>query len=402
MTTRPVSKRDSFLARAPRELPKSSHAGAGNASRLRGCTLFGMDEAARRRALEGLNSCAVLAGILGIAYADWLVEGNVSLGFLYLLPLGLSAFKHRVRTSLLLAVICVALRQWLGPFEYFGWHLFSRSALTLSIFSAFVGVVHRAAQRQTRLEETVREQRDQLAQELVLAEAVQRRLLPQQVPRQGDLDIAAWMLPARGVGGDHYDFIEVGGERLVVVVSDVSGKGLAAALIMPAVWMALRVLAPNAKSPEQVVTELNELLYTVSDSTRFVTLFYADFDLSNHTLRYVNAGHHPPLLVRPGCPEVPSLELGGPVVGLLPRISYESGQVDLQAGDTVLLYTDGLVEAENLRGDQYSPENVRAVVADNPYPTAEQLLNRIRESAVEFSGGQGFQDDATLIVIRVP
>lgn len=351
--------------------------------------------------LNYLASAGVAAGIGSIAYADSLVEGNISLAFLYLLPLTLSALHHRLGTTLLLAALCVALRQWLGPFEYFGWHLSGRIIITLGVLAGFIVIVHRMAQKQRKLAETVREQHDLLAQDLGLAETVQRRLLPQQAPDLSRLDIAAWMQPARGVGGDHYDFIQVGEDRLVVAISDVSGKGLAAAIIMPAVWMALRVLVPVAKSPVDVVTKLNKLMCEVSDSARFVTLFYADVHPSAGKLRYVNAGHLPPLLVRPGSQQISPLETGGPVVGLLPQLSFEVGEVDLEAGDILVLFTDGIGEAANAQGAEYSREALPKVLTEISYESAEQLLGRIRDSAIEFAGDAGFQDDATLIVIRI-
>ena len=360
-----------------------------------------MQETPQQTKLTYLASAGVAAGIAGIAYADFLVEGNVSLAFLYLLPLTLSALYHRLGTTLGLAGLCVALRQWLGPFEYFGWHLSGRIIITLSVLAAFVVIVHRMADKQRRLAGKVREQQDLLAQDLALAETVQRRLLPQQTPQLGQLDVAAWMQPARGVGGDHYDYIRVGEDRLVVAISDVSGKGLAAAIIMPAVWMALRVLAPVAQSPVDVVTMLNKLMCEVSDSARFVTLFYADFHPSAGKLRYVNAGHLPPLLVRPGSREVSPLETGGPVVGLLPQLSFEVGEVELQAGDILVLFTDGIGEAANAQGVEYSREALPRILTEMSYESAEQLLGRIRDSAIEFAGDAGFQDDATLIVVRI-
>lgn len=364
-------------------------------------TSFRVQEAEQKTKLTYLASAGVAAGIASIAYADFMVEGNVSLGFLYLLPLTLSALHHRLGTTLLLAGVCVALREWLGPYEHFDRHLSFRIIITLSALAVFAVIVHRMARKQRKLAETIREQHDLLAEDLSLAETVQRRLLPQQAPELSRLDIAAWMQPARGVGGDHYDFIQVGEERLVVAISDVSGKGLAAAIIMPAVWMALRVLAPVAKSPVDVVTRLNKLMCEVSDSARFVTLFYADFHPADGHLRYVNAGHLAPLLVRRGSQQVIPLETGGPVVGLLPQVGYEMGEVALETGDTLVLFTDGLAEAANAEGVEYSTEALPRVLTEGSYDSAEQLLDRIRESAVAFAGDLGFEDDATLIVIRV-
>ncbi len=138
-----------------------------------------------------LASAGVAAGILGIAYADAIVEGNISLAFLYLLPLTLSALYHRLGTTLVLAGLCVALRQLLGPFQYFGWHLSGRIIITFGVLAVFIVIVHRMARKQRKLAETVRQQHELLAQDLSLAETVQRRLLPQKAPELSRLDIAS-------------------------------------------------------------------------------------------------------------------------------------------------------------------------------------------------------------------
>lgn len=350
---------------------------------------------------RGAATLLTLAAIAGIAYADWIVAGDVSLGFLYLLPLAISALNHQLRATLFLAAVCVLLRQWLGPYEQFGGYLLARTVISLAVLFGFLIIVHRLGQQRQRLQKEVRRQRDQLLHELELAAAVQRRLLPQSVPQASRLDVAAWMLPVRGVAGDYYDFIEINDRRLVAVIGDVSGKGMAAALLMPAIWIALRLLAPN-NSPREALAELNKLLYRVSDSIRFVTLFYADFDLENQVMRYVNAGHDPPLLVRSRSPETSPLDRGGTVVGLLPRVEYETAEVRLQSGDLLVLYTDGLVEIEDSEGYAFSPERLQKVVESHSRETAAKLLETIRRSVVEFAGSETFQDDVTLIVRRVP
>ena len=235
-----------------------------------------------------ITTVVVVAGIAAVGYADWLVTANASLGFLYAIPLAVSGSVHRLRTSVGLAFVCVLLRQWLGPFEEFEWYLLARSVVSLGTFLAIVVFVHRWAERRRQMEQAIQERNALLIDELDAAARIQRRLLAHASTQNPRLDVATWMLPSRQVGGDYYDLIETADGRLDVVIGDVSGKGLPAAMLMPAIWIALRILIPLHSSPGQGMRTLNKLLYAVSDSSRFVTLFHASIDLFEKRLIYSN------------------------------------------------------------------------------------------------------------------
>ncbi len=342
-----------------------------------------------------------LTAIAAVAYADSIVD-TISLGYLYFLPLVLSAFVHRLRITIMLIPLCVILHDWLGPYEHAGWPLLVRNLLTLTGFSTVVWAVHRLVVHRQRLTEVVRLQRDELAEEIALAADVQQRLLPAQAATLQGFDLAGRMYPARVVGGDYYDYVELPQGNLGLVIADVSGKGVAAALLMASVEMGLRTDAPSLSRSDEIVSNLNRLLYEITDAPRYVTLFYGKLDVASRCLEYTNAGHLPPVLLRASAEEVVLLEKGGPVIGLFPGATFESDRIRLEPGDVLVLYTDGVVEAENSLAEQYSRERLVSLVRRHTDMSAQYLVERIYASVVEFTGTDVLRDDLTLSVLKVP
>lgn len=355
---------------------------------------------AKETEVDWLLTVAVVGAIAAVAYADSLVE-TISLGYLYVLPLSLSAMVHRLRTTMLLLVVCVLLHDWLGPFEpTFGWTMVARHLLTLVGFSTAVLVVHQLTVKRRELAEVVRVQRDQLAREIQLAAEVQQRLLPRQAPQMPGYEVAGQMQAARTIGGDYYDFIQLSDGDLGLVVADVSGKGVAAALLMPSVEMALRLGAERAAKPPELVATLNQHFLEFTDAARYVTLFYAKLHAAERVLEYTNAGHLPPLLVRSNGSEM-WLEGGGTVVGLISEAEYTSRSVLLLPGDVLVLYTDGLTEAENPAGKEFSRRRLLSCVQQDRMRSAEEILTGLHGSVAEFVGAGQLSDDLTLVVLKV-
>jgi phosphoserine phosphatase RsbU/P len=158
-------------------------------------------------------------------------------------------------------------------------------------------------------------------------------------------ELAARMYPAKVVGGDYYDFMEMPNGKLGFAIGDVSGKGVSAGLFMPAVRIALRTNVSQAIRLELTMEMANRVMYELTDEERFVSSFYGVLDITSLHLCYANAGHHPSLLFRAHSREAGRLETGGPVLGLLSDVRFESGSKDLLPGDLFVLYTDGVVEA---------------------------------------------------------
>src|SRR4051794_7966845 len=186
-------------------------------------------------------------------------------------------------------------------------------------------------------------QRERLNRELEIARDVQEHLFPQRLPPVPGLDYCGHCRPAREVGGDYYDFLELPDGTLGIAIGDVSGKGVGAALMMASLEASLRALASVVRDPAELMGRVNLLVCQASSASRFATLFYAEYHPETRRLSYVNAGHNPPIVIRysGGICRVLRLETGGTVIGLLPA-PYERGEFLLETGDLVVLFTDGI------------------------------------------------------------
>jgi len=240
--------------------------------------------------------------------------------------------------------------------------------------------------------------------ELALAEEVQQRLFPQTCPSIPGLDYAGTCRPALGVGGDYYDFLALSETRLGIAIGDVSGKGIAAALLMATLraYVHGQTLRGGVDLPE-VIADLNRLVFESSAANRYATFFYAQYDAPTRTLDYVNAGHNPPLLsrIRGGRHEIVRLETGGPVIGLIPDCVYRQGAVSLAEDDVLLLFTDGIIEAMNAAGDEWGEERLTETLAANRARAASDLIAQILHASDDFVGRAEQYDDMTLIAARV-
>ena len=237
--------------------------------------------------------------------------------------------------------------------------------------------------------------------EWAIAREVQQRFMQRRGPAACTLDYSAQCRQAHELGGDCYDFVPLAGGRLAVAVGDASGKGLAAALMISSVQSSLRTAASFLDNDvAAVIGVVNRQAHGSSLEDRYATLFYGVFDEQTRVLRYVNAGHNPPLVIRRDG-RVEWLTTGGAPVGMFPDWNYEEGSVRLDSGDMVVAYTDGVMEATSPDGEEWGVEGLRRVAAENRTRSADCVVHATFESLDEFSHGQQ-TDDATLVVLRVP
>jgi sigma-B regulation protein RsbU (phosphoserine phosphatase) len=202
------------------------------------------------------------------------------------------------------------------------------------------------------------------------------------------------------LGGDCYDFMPLPHNRLALAVGDASGKGLPAALMISNVQSSLRTAASfTGNDGAALLGAVNRQVYASSLADRYATLFYAVFDENSRTLRYVNAGHNPPMVIRQDR-SITWLETGGAPVGVFPDWTYEEGTVQLNPGDLVLAYTDGVIEAVNPAGEEWRLERLVNTAAENAAQGAGDIVDSIFASMDEFSRGSQ-TDDATVVVLRV-
>jgi phosphoserine phosphatase RsbU/P len=235
---------------------------------------------------------------------------------------------------------------------------------------------------------------------------VQQRFMGHLGPTIDGLDYSARCRQVGELGGDCYDFVPLPHNRLAFAVGDASGKGLAAALMIANVQSSLRTAASFAEEDAAAVLgAVNRQVYAASLADRYATLFYGVFDGATRTLRHVNAGHNPPMVMRRDR-SITWLETGGAPVGMFPDWTYEEGTVQLNPGDLVVAYTDGVIEAVNPAGEEWGVEGLRRAAGASDALCADDLVDAIFASMDEFSGDEfsrGSQaDDATVIVLRVP
>jgi sigma-B regulation protein RsbU (phosphoserine phosphatase) len=242
--------------------------------------------------------------------------------------------------------------------------------------------------------------RERANRELEIAREVQERLFPQNFPPIAGLDCAGYCRPARGVGGDYYDFIQLEDGRLGIAIGDVSGKGIAAALLMASLQASLRGQAmAGVHNLSSLMHNVNKLVYEASTSNRYATFFYGEYDSGTRLLTFANAGHNAPVILRGD--QVLRLEAGGPVVGLLPAALYGQDACLLQPGDIFIAYTDGISEAMNEADEEWEEEQFIAAARQYRSQPARQMIQSIFKAADAFTGAARQYDDMTLLVVKV-
>ncbi len=252
----------------------------------------------------------------------------------------------------------------------------------------------------TKLIGRVAEQ-EALKRELDIAREVQAGLLPRSRPAVSGLDYDGTCRMAREVGGDYFDFLDLGPGRLGMALGDVSGKGVSAALLMASLQTFLRSRAKQcADAPASLVQQANESLVESTDPSRFATFFYAVYRADDRTLRYVNAGHNPPFLLRAGTTVVARLRPTGMALGFDASASYGEGTETLSPGDVVLAYTDGLTEALNEEGEEFGDARLAGLLVGNRHLAAADLQRVVSAELETFCGRAPQHDDVTIVVAR--
>jgi len=363
-------------------------------------SLLRKDVASKRPAW--LPFVLVLAAIAAVAYAHHLVA-SLSLVYLYTLPLTVGAIFLRKELSYGLIVACIAFHYLFHYFDsrrniHLGLRIFhDLSALLCLTFVVYV--IQRYIERQESLVKTIEQQRDSLLKDVELAAEVQRLFLPSGKPAIAGLEIAGMMQPARGVGGDYYDYISIDAHTTQIVIADVAGKGVSAALLMSATAAAMRLEANRDQNMLQQVEKLNTEIGAVSDPEKYVTLLVGEIDTNKRIIHYVNCGHNPALLFRAKTGTLARLDSSCPPIGLAPQEICELAMEDLVAGDVLVFYTDGVTEAENQLGEEFGMERLSATVRGGSSMSAEDLMTSIYNAAADFCGDD-FNDDVTILVVK--
>jgi sigma-B regulation protein RsbU (phosphoserine phosphatase) len=247
-------------------------------------------------------------------------------------------------------------------------------------------------------------EREKLNREIEIAREVQERLFPQDLPALPGIDYHGACRPAQGVGGDYYDFIPLANGNIGIAVGDVSGKGIAAALLMASLQASLRGQALQSSDDlARIMRNVNRLVFNATPSNRYATFFYAQYDRATRRLTYVNAGHNPPMILRRigSLTHVIRLDTGGPVIGLFQDAPYQQASLTLEPGDVFIGFTDGISEAMNDADEEWGEERLVPALEACASQRASQMIPSIMAAADLFVNGAPQHDDMTMVVMKL-
>ncbi len=242
-------------------------------------------------------------------------------------------------------------------------------------------------------------EQEALNRELQLAREIQQRFQPTSPPVVQGYELQGISFPSYEIGGDYYDFIERRDKRLIVALGDVSGKGTSAALLMSSLHAAVHAQVASQQSLTGTVAAVNRYLADNTPSNRFVTLFYGELDPVTGSLSFINAGHNPPIIAH-DAGTVEQLGASGPPLGILPDFSYREGRTQLQPGDVLVTYSDGVTETQNPKGEEFGPTRLQDIITRNLHSSAAGIRDKIEAALSAFAQGTPAVDDITLVIVK--
>ena len=246
---------------------------------------------------------------------------------------------------------------------------------------------------------TVAKEKERLQSEMDIASEVQNRLYPRTALRTASLRVTGVCHPARVVSGDYFDYESLQGSRVMLAIGDVAGKGISAALLMASLQSSLRAqLAEGEVSTSQLVSRVNQQLHASTAPEKFATFCAGTFDEQRGVFTYTNAGHLPPLVVRQG--SVERLDVNGMVVGAFPMAPYSESHVELNSGDLLVFFTDGISEPENAYGEMFGEDRLAELISRHAHLGEDQIIEAVWKGVHEWSGDGELADDMTLLLAR--
>lgn len=268
----------------------------------------------------------------------------------------------------------------------------------LKVLTTIASVASIKIEHQQLIEQLFKRKR--IEEELKVASEIQMKLLPVSPPKLEGWDIAGISFPCREIGGDYYDFIQNKSmSKLIIALGDVSGKGIGAALLMSSLHAVVRAQSKAKISIKETVGEINQYIYENTPTSKFITLFFSELNLESGVLMYSNAGHNPPMLIRHKG-EISKLKIGGIPAGAMPDVEYLEGIISFDPGDVLVIYTDGVTEAENESGEEFGEARLVKAVQKNIEKTASALRDKIDEALSQFVGNAAPHDDITIVIVK--
>jgi sigma-B regulation protein RsbU (phosphoserine phosphatase) len=245
-------------------------------------------------------------------------------------------------------------------------------------------------------------EKQEIEREVGIAAEIQEKLLPHRIPELPSAKIAAFSVPAKGVSGDYYDIIPIRREgKVSLVICDVAGKGVPASLVMVMIRTIIHLIAGAQKDASKIVTWINRGIAGKIDIERFATLSFLTYDMNARTIEYSNAAHHPLMIYRAATGTIESIDTEGLPIGLEPQTKYGLATATLAPGDILVLYTDGVIEAMNARGEQYSYESLARIIKENKDMEPDDLTEIIKTDIENFVGNAKQHDDQTLLLMKI-
>jgi sigma-B regulation protein RsbU (phosphoserine phosphatase) len=242
-------------------------------------------------------------------------------------------------------------------------------------------------------------EQEKIERELALASQIQKDFLPKENPSCDNFEIAGSNIPCYQVGGDYYDFIDIDPCRLGIVIADVSGKGVSASLLMASLRAALHSELDPLYKLEEMVGKLNNFVHRSSAPNSFITFFFCELNRKSGEMRFINAGHNPPLILKKNG-KIERLESSGLCLGMFPSSTYEINTITMEPGDMALLFTDGITESRNKKNEEFSEKRLTSLIKKRPKLSAQKLLDKIHDEVGKFTSGTDQMDDMTLVVIK--
>lgn len=243
-------------------------------------------------------------------------------------------------------------------------------------------------------------ERQHIQKEIAVARDIQKMLLPYQIPSGKNFEISAMNIPSKEVGGDYYDFIQLDEHHIGVAIGDISGKGIPGAMLMSNLQATLRASAWKSHQPAEVIKKINYQIANTTSSEKFATFFYGILDSKKLSFTFTNAGHNYPIIKKRNG-QYCHLTGGGLVIGVKQDYEYEQTRIQLNHGDMIVFYTDGITEALNPEIEEFGEQKLLDIIVGFPYRTAEELRNHIYEEMISFTQGESQYDDITLIVMQI-
>ena len=243
-------------------------------------------------------------------------------------------------------------------------------------------------------------EKKELEKEITVAKGIQEMLFPKDIPIFHLIEIAALNIPCKEIGGDYYDLIKIGEDKLGVAIADVSGKGIPASLLMSNLQACLRTLSREDLPIKEMVSRINNVIYENTDEYQYITFFYGVIDAKNNKITFCNAGHNPPILLKNDGSEI-LLKSGGIVLGWIQDVAYIEQEIEIKSGDQLIFYTDGITDAMNIADETFEEWRLKKIIKENAKNPPKIIIDEIIKEIQVYVSGYSQTDDLTLVIVKV-